>query len=82
MKNTLRSRFNSDELELFIPLQFFIAAVGFVLGASVYGDIAIFGIVSYESAPVQLSGSAHALTSFAANGRFDDAPRRVTAKTR
>ncbi|XP_003739377.1 glucose-6-phosphate exchanger SLC37A4 [Galendromus occidentalis] len=47
--------------------QFLIAVIGFTLGAAVYGDIAIFGIVSCESAPVHLSGSAHAITSFAAN---------------
>lgn len=48
--------------------QLYITLIGFVLGASLYGPIAIFGVVASESAPIHLSGSAHAIVALAANG--------------
>ena len=47
--------------------QAWIMAVGFLLGASLYGPIAIFGVVATEAAPVALSGTAHAIVALAAN---------------
>ena len=44
-----------------------ITCVGFMLGASLYGPIAIFGVVATEAAPVALSGTAHAIVALAAN---------------
>lgn len=42
-------------------------AVGLALGASVYGQIALYGIVATESVVSQLSGSAHAIAALFAN---------------
>ncbi|XP_074600667.1 glucose-6-phosphate exchanger SLC37A4-like isoform X2 [Brevipalpus obovatus] len=47
--------------------RFLIAALGFVLGACLYGPIALFGILATESAPPHLSGTAHAIVALAAN---------------
>lgn len=47
--------------------QLWIACVGFGLGASLYGPIAIFGVVANEAAPVALSGTSHAIVALAAN---------------
>lgn len=44
-----------------------ISLIAFILGASCYGPIAIFGIVANEAAPVALSGTAHAIVALAAN---------------
>ncbi|KAG8192198.1 hypothetical protein JTE90_009961 [Oedothorax gibbosus] len=44
-----------------------ITSLGFALGASLYGPIAIFGIVSTESAPAHLSGKSNAVAALAAN---------------
>jgi OPA family glycerol-6-phosphate transporter-like MFS transporter 4 len=44
-----------------------ITCVGFMLGASLCGPIAIFGVVATEAAPVALSGTAHAIVALAAN---------------
>lgn len=44
-----------------------INAVGALLGASLYGPIAIYGVVATESAPDHLSGTAHAIVALAAN---------------
>lgn len=49
--------------------QLWIAIVGFGLGASLYGPIAIFGVVANEAAPVALSGSSHAIVALAANSK-------------
>jgi len=45
-----------------------ITIIGFVLGACLYGPIAIFGVVASESAPQHLSGTSHAIVALAANG--------------
>lgn len=50
--------------------QLWITTVGFLLGASLYGPIAIFGVVATEAAPVALSGTAHAIVALAANSEF------------
>lgn len=47
--------------------QLFITVVGFVLGAGLYGPIAIYGVVATESAPSHLSGTSHAIVALAAN---------------
>lgn len=47
-----------------------ITTVGFLLGASLYGPIAIFGVVATEAAPVALSGTAHAIVALAANSQY------------
>ncbi|RWS02953.1 glucose-6-phosphate translocase-like protein [Dinothrombium tinctorium] len=47
--------------------QLFISSVGFLLGACLYGPIAIFGVVASESVPINLSGTAHAMVALAAN---------------
>lgn len=50
--------------------RFLIAALGFVLGACLYGPIALFGILATESSPPHLSGTAHAIVALAANGIY------------
>ncbi|CAG2118085.1 unnamed protein product [Medioppia subpectinata] len=47
--------------------QLMITTLGFVLGACLYGPIAIFGVVASESAPPHLSGTSHAIVALAAN---------------
>lgn len=44
-----------------------IVSIGSVLGACLYGPIAIYGVVATESAPSHLSGTAHAIVALAAN---------------
>lgn len=45
-----------------------IATLGLIIGACLYGPIAIFGVVASESAPPHLSGTSHAVVALAANG--------------
>lgn len=47
--------------------QFFISSLGFFLGLNFYGSISIFGVVAAETAPPNLSGTAHAIVALAAN---------------
>ncbi|RWS25065.1 Glucose-6-phosphate translocase-like protein, partial [Leptotrombidium deliense] len=47
--------------------QLFITTIGFILGACLYGPIAIFGVAGSESVPISLSGTAHAMVALAAN---------------
>lgn len=47
--------------------RFMIVTLGFVLGACLYGPIALFGILATESSPPHLSGTAHAIVALAAN---------------
>lgn len=47
--------------------QIFVSSVGFLLGASMFGPISIYGIVASESFPAHLSGTAHAVVALAAN---------------
>ncbi|CAG2178541.1 unnamed protein product, partial [Oppiella nova] len=47
--------------------QLMITTLGFILGACLYGPIAIFGVVATESAPAHLSGTSHAIVALAAN---------------
>uniref|UniRef100_A0A2R5LBD1 Putative glucose-6-phosphate translocase n=1 Tax=Ornithodoros turicata TaxID=34597 RepID=A0A2R5LBD1_9ACAR len=44
-----------------------ISCLGFVLGACLYGPIAIFGVAASESAPPHLSGTSHAIVALAAS---------------
>ena len=46
----------------------FITSLGFILGCSLYGPIAIFGVMASEAAPPHLSGTSHAIVALAANG--------------
>lgn len=46
---------------------FLLNAIGVVLGASIYGQIALYGIVATESVVSELSGSAHAIAALFAN---------------
>ncbi|OQR71905.1 glucose-6-phosphate translocase-like [Tropilaelaps mercedesae] len=50
-----------------MSFQLYIACLGAVLGAALYGNIALFGIIASESAPFHLSGSSHALAALAGN---------------
>lgn len=45
----------------------FINQLGMLLGASVYGQIAIFGVVATQSVVSEMSGTAHAIAALAAN---------------
>lgn len=42
-------------------------AIGMALGASVYGQIALYGIVATESVASEMSGTAHAIAALCAN---------------
>lgn len=53
----------------FIVFQLWIAAVGALMGCSIYGPISLYGVMAMESAPVHLSGTSHAMAALAANGR-------------
>lgn len=46
---------------------YLITTIGFIVGACVCGPIALFGIIATETAPVHLSGTAHAFVALAAN---------------
>ncbi|CAM1306205.1 SLC37A4 (predicted) [Pycnogonum litorale] len=41
--------------------------IGLMLGACIYGSIAIFGVVAVETVPPELSGTSHAVASLACN---------------
>lgn len=45
----------------------FINQLGMLIGASVYGQIAIFGVVATQSVVSEMSGTAHAIAALAAN---------------
>lgn len=45
----------------------FINQLGMLIGASVYGQIAIFGVVATQSVISEMSGTAHAIAALAAN---------------
>ena len=45
----------------------FINQLGMWIGASVYGQIAIFGVVATQSVASEMSGTAHAIAALAAN---------------
>ncbi|KAI7688881.1 Glucose-6-phosphate exchanger SLC37A4 [Sarcoptes scabiei] len=45
----------------------FINLLAFILGLSLYGPIAIFGVIASESVPKNLSGTSHAIVALAAN---------------
>lgn len=45
----------------------FINYIGLLVGASVYGQIAIFGVVATQSVVSDMSGTAHAIAALAAN---------------
>ena len=60
--------FQSYEIVLFF-FQIWITCVGFGLGLTIYGPIAIFGVVAMETAPNNLAGTAHAIACLFANGK-------------
>uniref|UniRef100_A0A6G1S6D7 Glucose-6-phosphate translocase n=1 Tax=Aceria tosichella TaxID=561515 RepID=A0A6G1S6D7_9ACAR len=45
----------------------FINQLGILIGASVYGQIAIFGVVATQSVVSEMSGTSHAIAALAAN---------------
>jgi OPA family glycerol-6-phosphate transporter-like MFS transporter 4 len=45
----------------------FINQLGMLIGASVYGQIAIFGVVATQSVVSEMSGTSHAIAALAAN---------------
>lgn len=45
----------------------FINQLGILLGASVYGQIAVFGVVATQSVISEMSGTSHAIAALAAN---------------
>ncbi|KAH9366399.1 hypothetical protein HPB48_002675 [Haemaphysalis longicornis] len=47
--------------------ELWISGIGLVLGACLYGPIAIFGVAASESAPAHLSGTSHAIVALAAS---------------
>uniref|UniRef100_G3MLZ2 Major facilitator superfamily (MFS) profile domain-containing protein n=1 Tax=Amblyomma maculatum TaxID=34609 RepID=G3MLZ2_AMBMU len=47
--------------------ELWISSIGLVLGACLYGPIAIFGVAASESAPAHLSGTSHAIVALAAS---------------
>lgn len=42
----------------------------FTLGLTVFGTVSLCGVLAVELAPPSLSGTSHALTALAANGKF------------
>lgn len=50
--------------------QFLIWTLGLLLGAAVYCPINSYGVVVIEASPSHLSGTAHAIVAFAANGNI------------
>ena len=50
--------------------QLFIAISGFLVGFGIYGPVALYGVMAMEAAPSHLSGTAHAITGLAANGKY------------
>lgn len=52
------------------PFQLVISGVGFCLGFSLYGSIALYGVIAVESAPVHISGSAYSIVAASANGEY------------
>ena len=49
--------------------QIWITIIGFGLGLTIYGPVAIFGVVAMEAAPNSLAGTAHAVAGLFANGK-------------
>lgn len=47
--------------------ELWISGIGLILGACLYGPIAIFGVAASESAPPHLSGTSHAIVALAAS---------------
>ncbi|XP_064602911.1 glucose-6-phosphate exchanger SLC37A4-like [Liolophura sinensis] len=47
--------------------QLVISGVGFCLGFSLYGSIALYGVMAVESAPLHVSGSAYSIVAASAN---------------
>ena len=47
-----------------------ISFIGFCLGSGLYAAINVYGVVATESAPVALSGTAHAIVALAANSEY------------
>lgn len=45
----------------------FINQLGMLIGAAIYGQIAIFGVVATQSVPSEISGTSHAIAALAAN---------------
>jgi len=50
-------------------LQILISLVGFIIGFGVYGPVSLYGVMAIEAAPTHLSGTSHAIVSFACNSK-------------
>ena len=56
--------------EVYNFLQMYIMMVGAGLGATLYGCISLYGIMSMEAAPSHLAGTSHAIVCLFANCKF------------
>ena len=52
-----------------VPLQWFISALIFGIGFSLYTAINLYGVLAMENGPPGLSGTSHAIVALAANGK-------------
>lgn len=52
-----------------VPLQWFISALIFGIGFSLYTAINLYGVLAVENGPPGLSGTSHAIVALAANGK-------------
>jgi len=50
-------------------LQILISLIGFIIGFGVYGPVSLYGVMAIEAAPTHLSGTSHAIVSFACNSK-------------
>jgi len=53
----------------YVVLQLVISLIGFVIGFGIYGPVSLYGVMALEAAPTHLSGTSHAIASFACNGK-------------
>ena len=54
---------------MLIFLQIWVTFISFGLGLTIYGPVAIFGVVAMETAPHGIAGTAHAVAGLFANGK-------------
>jgi len=52
-------------------LQILISLVGFIIGFGIYGPVSLYGVMAIEAAPTHLSGTSHAIASFACNSKHN-----------
>jgi len=50
-------------------LQVMISLIGFIIGFGIYGPVSLYGVMAMEAAPTHLSGTSHAIVSFACNSK-------------